>query len=217
MKKVMLITVVASVLIFGCSKEEIIEVQEPVNCENHQAESHMPLSVGNYWVYNTYRTDTLGNETITSSTDSVYVDRDTVVNGSTFFILKGDFYATLATGKIIRNENNSLISFEPSSQSEKIIFTNNNPNIIYDSQTVGSLFQVSVWTNSQKKNISVPVGSFNCWERESEAVPLNQGDPWGTRSSFRYYNNSIGVISNHFHFAASPDTHESRLISYNVN
>lgn len=31
----MLITVVSSVVIFGCSKEEIIEIQEPAPYDNH--------------------------------------------------------------------------------------------------------------------------------------------------------------------------------------
>ena len=59
----------------------------------------MPLSIGNYWVYDVYKTDTLRNVTITSSSDSAYVDRDTTINGSLFYILKGDFMQHWLLGK----------------------------------------------------------------------------------------------------------------------
>ena len=178
----------------------------------------MPLSVGNYWVYDTYRTDTLGIETIFSTSDSAYVDRDTTINGKTFYILEGDSYARLATGKIIKNENNSVIYFDVSDNTEKINFTTNNLGTIYNTENIGNnMFQLSTWTNAGLQNISVPAGSFNCHQRETEILPLIASHPLGTRTQFRYYNDDVGVVSSQFNFASSVDIFDTKLVRYNVN
>ncbi len=218
MKKVMLITTVVSVVIMGCSKEEPIEMPEPAPCNNHQTAEHMPLSVGNYWVYDVYRTDTLGSTSIMSSSDSAYVDRDTTINGNTYYIIEGDVYATLTTGEIIRNENNSILYFDTSSNTEKILFSTSNIETVYNTQNIGNnMFQLSNWTNPGQHNITVDAGSFDCHQRETEVLPLITNYPWGTRTQLRYYNDDVGVISNQFHFASSSEVFDTELVSYNVN
>ena len=217
MKKVMLIAAVSTTTIFGCSKEEIIEIQQPAPCNNNEAASHIPLSVGNYWVYDIYKTDFLGFETLFSSSDSTYIDRDTIINGNTFYIIEG-FGSTIATGKIIRNENESVIYFDTSNNTEKIQFSTNNLGTIYNTENVGNnMFQLSTWTNSTNQNITVPAGTYNCYQRETEFLPLIASYSWGTRTQFRYYNDDVGIISSQFFYASSSDVFDMKLVRYNVN
>jgi hypothetical protein len=52
-------------------------------------QQYSQLTLGNYWVYERYRYDSLGNETILGSQDSLTVVGDTIHNGNTYFILQG--------------------------------------------------------------------------------------------------------------------------------
>jgi hypothetical protein len=220
MKKVMLIAAISTATILGCSKEEIIELEEITVPQNSTAIiiDHIPLALGNYWVYDLYQTDTLGNVTRTPSADSAYVDRDTTINGQLFYIIEGNIYAQLATGGTLRNENNSVLYFDSTDNSEKVSFTTNNPGTRYNQVNIANnMFQLSVWTNQGLQSVDVPLGSFSCHQKETEIVPLTGSNAWGTRSQFQYYNPLVGVISSQFYFASSPDVYELKLIRFHLN
>jgi len=44
-----------------------------------------PMKTGNYWIYEVYKISTNGNEVITGGIDSIYVTKDTLINGNIFF------------------------------------------------------------------------------------------------------------------------------------
>lgn len=46
--------------------------------------AYLPAKVGNYWVYEAYTVDSMNVETDLHHTDSMWIDRDTVMNGATF-------------------------------------------------------------------------------------------------------------------------------------
>jgi len=219
MKNVMLIAVISTAVLIGCSKEKLTENKESSSsCVDYQSVDFIPLTIGNYWVYDTYRIDTLGNETISNSGDSAYVDRDTIINGKTFYIIEGDLYAKQAIGNNIRNENNSILYYNTSDNFEKIVFTTNSIGTVYNQANIGNnLLQLTTWTNAGTQNITVDAGNYLCYQRETEVTPLVSGYPIGTRSQYRYYNSSVGVVINQFFFASSPELYETRLVSYNIN
>ena len=215
MKKLMLTAVICSVVFFGCSKEE--EVKEDISpVETPQIIKHMPLAIGNYWVYDTYQIDTLGNESIFSSSDSAYVDRDTLINDKVYYIIEGDFNAKMATGNIIRNESNSILYSDGS-----IRFTTNNLASIFRRDTTnvggGNSIHMKIWVNVPTPTILVPAGSFACYDRETEMTPTQIDYPWGTRSQHSYYNKTAGVVLSEFHFYSSPSIFETRLVRFNIN
>ena len=88
----------ALVFLFSC-KKETEELQEN---NNQVPVSYMPLKIGNYWIYQTYKIDSLGNESIDGAVDSVRVTKDTLINGNTYFVLEGEFVSipSLATQPI---------------------------------------------------------------------------------------------------------------------
>lgn len=65
------------------------------SCQENEVESpethstYLPLAIGNYWVYEHYRVDSLGVETLLPDIDSVYVSRDTLIRNNQYFILEG--------------------------------------------------------------------------------------------------------------------------------
>ena len=51
--------------------------------------NYLPLSIGNNWGYQHVRIDTLGNEQILSTIDSVWMASDTIICGQTNYVFKG--------------------------------------------------------------------------------------------------------------------------------
>ncbi len=213
MKIPMLITIFISVVVFSCSKEELEIAPIVTNSQNIE---YLPLAIGNYWIYNTYSIDTLGNETLVGNRDSAYINRDTIINGKTHFFIEGDIYARIGIGNLIRSENNSIIDYNPSDSSDRIIFTTNNFGNVFWSDT-NTLFAYSSWVKTSLVNTSTNLGNFSCYEKVTEVIPLQQNYPWGTRNQYRYYNKNVGVVINQFYYSSSPNIFESRLINYNLN
>jgi len=211
----MLIAAISTVTILGCSKEEIIEVENTPSSSN-QSTAHMPLAIGNYWIYDTYSIDTLGNETLSNTSDSAFIARDTIINGATYYLVEGDFNARIAVGSYLRNEENSLVNFYGS-----ILFTTNNIGSIFSRDTIsiggGEYIYLSTWVNTQSASITVPAGTFNAYDKETEVVATQTEYPWGTRSFHTYYNKNVGAILNQYYYYSSPNVNESRLVRYHLN
>ena len=84
MKNLMPFAAMLLLINFSCTKEE----KKTPQSQNAYS-GFIPLSIGNYWVYEQVRIDTLGNETIGSMLDSAYVSADTIINGNTYYLLSG--------------------------------------------------------------------------------------------------------------------------------
>lgn len=54
-------------------------------------QSYCPLTIGSYWVYDWYQTDSTGALFSLSTSDSCFVSNDTVIGGDTFYIIEGTF------------------------------------------------------------------------------------------------------------------------------
>ena len=90
MKKVVYLICCIS-LMAACSKEEKEESPTKKN------QRYTPMTIGNYWVFEHVLIDTLGNETVMSKMDSIYISRTIQKRGSTYFVYAGThspFYPT---------------------------------------------------------------------------------------------------------------------------
>lgn len=84
MKKSWLVLVACSTII-SCKKNESSDLPTP---PPSGFKEYMPLQVGNYWVYNVYSEDTLGNKYLIDSNDTITVVGDTIIDSLTYFVLK---------------------------------------------------------------------------------------------------------------------------------
>jgi hypothetical protein len=71
--------------LISCKKEE----PEPSNPAPKA--NYVSLKIGNYWVYDRYRVDSLGNEELLNSTDSIIVKCDTVIHNKKYYVLENFF------------------------------------------------------------------------------------------------------------------------------
>jgi hypothetical protein len=217
MKKVMLIVAISTATILGCSKEEPIEIENASSSASiNQSKAHMPLTIGNYWVYDNYSIDTLGNETLNARSDSAFIARDTIISGATYYIVEGDFIAIIAVGNYLRNDNNSVVHFDGS-----MFFTTNNIGSIYrrDTTNIGwsDHIYMSSWVNPISATVAVPAGTFKAYDKEIEVISTQTNYPWGKRSQHTYYNENVGVVLNQNYYYGSPNVNESRLVRYHLN
>ena len=72
---------------FSCKKDTAISLPKP-NLSNNSASSQgslLPLTIGNYWIYEKSNDDTLGGLNLQGIFDSVYIAKDTFVAGEQYF------------------------------------------------------------------------------------------------------------------------------------
>jgi hypothetical protein len=81
MKKLFLL-VCMLVLLISCQKEE------PKPSNPTPQTNYLPLKIGNYWVYQRFHVDPLGNENLLNGTDSVVVKSDTTIRNKQYFVLE---------------------------------------------------------------------------------------------------------------------------------
>lgn len=78
MKKLLMLAFAAALFFFfSCKKDDDNNTITYPDYAN--------LKVGNYWVYQRFEIDTLGVETALDIYDSCYVEKDTLINGITYF------------------------------------------------------------------------------------------------------------------------------------
>ena len=91
MKKVVLTTLSIVTLIVGCKKAIEPEIQnQDCNSESVVQRANYPISIGSYWVYDTYKViDSSGVENVIRTSDTTRVIGDTTLNGEVYSIFRG--------------------------------------------------------------------------------------------------------------------------------
>jgi len=81
MKKIVFVCL-AVLSIVSCKKENVQDV--PVVTPAHVYKNYSNLKVGNYWIYERFNLDVDGNYSSLNQFDSLYVEKDTLINGVTY-------------------------------------------------------------------------------------------------------------------------------------
>jgi hypothetical protein len=76
-------------LLAACGRERDTVVPDA------QYQDGFPLAVGNYWIYRTTATYYNGHKQIFNTVDSVWIEKDTVVDGKRVFVQKSTYYPNL--------------------------------------------------------------------------------------------------------------------------
>ena len=177
------------------------------------------LKVGNYWVYQVYTIDTLGNATPTSDFDSCYISKDTIINGNTYYKMHRPGVAVIHPITYLRDSSTFIV--------------NHHGNIMFSSSDFSNLFTVrysiyppndtiyKTFERMTDKNLSISTsaGTFNTynfqvtyeiwpsWEVYLSIINLN------TR-----YAKGVGIITETMTmFITSSQYKERRLVRYHVN
>ncbi len=199
------------VLLSSCQKKG----QNPVapNASNDKIADYYPLSVGNYWIYEIYEGDSASDLTDQNRIDSIYVEKDSLINGKIFKVIKTTFLGQIT---LIRDSSDYIVT----SDGQKIFSTN--PAILTLSKQYFPEYDSSyflVW--NMKKTDSV----FNCPNGQylSKYVigTLTQIKPSDiknnkVRTIFSAYSKGIGLVGRRATFLVGGSFLEWRLIRYKI-
>ncbi len=205
-----LIALFSIICLLASCRKDVLETPPAANPPAvNSANDYFKLTVGNYWVYDNVKIDTLNVETILSSTDSAYVSADTVYRGNTYHELF-DFYYTVW----LRDSSGFMVD-----TTGKIYFTNQ----VFDLPLAfnyfgGSLGYSESMTVSSPVSVAVPAGTFNSYDWKTTAHCLQPSYPWAPiRYGHDYYSLGIGKVKQEYFYYSQPDRYERRLTHYHVH
>ena len=215
MKNLIYLFVASALLIMSCKKNTTDNVMPDEQTVVHNSYMY-PLAIGNYWVYGEFVIDSSGNETQNNITDSVYIDKETIISGQTYFRM---FYKDLYnSGQYFYYRDSSgyrvtlngiidpitgLIGDTLSTYTDSMNYYSKYVLVVQPpaSVTVQSEIFTDIYSVRSDSYLNPPFNtSFN---------PLHD---------FRLSGNKVGLLSYQFHFSSAPwNTFERRLIRFHLN
>ncbi len=214
MKYSVLFVLMSMVLFLACKKEN------NDNQDEIPVPDYTPLLIGSYWIYDHYKIDSLGNETQLTYSDSVRVDRDTLIRGNTYYILTGTNYPVnnqYGIVSMLRDSSDYLVNH----LGKRLFSSENFTDILY--QTNSIVDQDTLFTSSYKMEdpvdpVVVPAGTFdvlNCKGTIHITHPVN--GIINPRYINTMYAPSVGKVLETYIFLSSPMTYEKRLNRFFIN
>ncbi len=180
-------------------------------------DNYVPMSVGNYWVYQTHIIKLDGSEILEPKVDSVVITGDSIIDGHTFYVYEGTDYLS-DDWRILalrRADGDDII--DPDGQPH---FSATNFSDTLYQYTVTPAIDEWITFHYQMHNavekIVVPAGEFDALDFRG-TVRSNIPAPYPyPRLVHNYYASDVGlVLSNTFSFAFGT-TLEQRLVRYYI-
>jgi hypothetical protein len=197
--------IAALLLLVSCKKEQT--TYQPIP----QAD-YMALQVGNYWIFEGYEQDSSGTYIPTGDWDSVYISKDTVIRGETYYkkhaktlILSTNqqiYYVRDSAGYLVNHFGRILMSE-----------TNFSDTLFVDTLTP-QLFRGYAMMIGKDSVVSVPAGDFVSATMRMSVVPTDTASPFPTRYVYWVYGKDVGEIKSHLFFYGGDRHFETRLVRY---
>jgi hypothetical protein len=223
MKKQIFVFFVASVLFFfnACNTGN-----EP---KNNVLPVYLPLAVGNYWIYQTFNLDSLGNETAFNLLDSIVITKDTLINNQLYYAFGGIQNYAATFPEFLRDSVGYLVNIK----GQKTFSTNDFKNILvekdYYTPINGKnclLFTLKIKMNSAQKLIKTPAGEFNSLVASGLLTSFYYDNSGNLTDSLitdqnNYYAQNVGIVVQTYHyyftFEKLKNKYEKRLVRYKIN
>jgi hypothetical protein len=219
MKKqsIVILLVIIITVFFSCKKDKETPqtpAPSPVTYANYSK-----LATGNYWVYQQYDVDSVGNATIKNVVDSCYIEKDTLINSQTYYkMYRPNFIPSLSVS-YLRDSLHYIVN-----SAGKILFSSEDFSNVLEShyQTAApgdTVCHESRKMTDQNMSVSTPYGVFTTVNAKET---YNMYPNWSYHGSTRYihvrYAQNVGVVEEILpFFAGSPNYVERRLLRYHVN
>lgn len=207
------------IFMYSCKKDKDNETNPPEPAPSYK--NYGQLKVGNYWVYQLFEIDSSGAAAALPQFDSIYVEKDSSINGKTYYkIVKPKPY--VANQHDIYFERDSLHFIVASNG--RILFSSEDFSSIFFRQfiTAGpgdTVFSI-VQQMADKNQVAIsPSGSYATMNFK-EIYSFYPS--WSSFGSNRYkhtrYAENIGIVIETLpFFASNPNSFERRLLRYHLN
>jgi hypothetical protein len=210
MRRLIIIAFVLPIL-FSCNKENN-------EIEPSEVLTYFPLEIGNYWIYQHYKIDTLGNETILEAIDSITITKDTLIRGDNFFIFEGhsDMGFCDLDGSVLRDSSGYLVD-----SAGNIFFAESNFTdtlLTYAAFIDGdTVYTIDYKMEQHDIDVITPAGSFEVLNYRGTLIMHEEvEDLPSTRYMNNFYSKDVGKIVSTYLFMSVPYTYERRLVRYHI-
>lgn len=199
---------------FSCKKDESDDTSQ----NNQTYDNYFPLKIGNYWVYQYNKLDSNGITSPVEMVDSIAVDRDTIIQSKSYFILAGiNLGATNNNIEIVRDSNGYWVN-----QDGYIYLTAKNFTSKFNIRSIyaGQDTLLDLYDQMEKINevIDVPAGNFNVINKKTTVTYRNKiPGVDSVRYSHSYFSKNVGNIYSMVLFYSNPTIYEKKLLRYKIN
>jgi len=216
MKRIIVIAILALVIFYSCKKDTTIA--PPTKTNPPASVSYISLKVGNYWIYEMCTDDSTGTETSLNKTDSLYIQRDTVIGGKTYYYFQISDPNTLSASLPLQNQWVTDSSGFLKYYGQKYVamdYVHLNDTITRDTMTWGVVINTCpvAFTNDV-----VPAGTFSGVSmnlRLRYLHPTPHSSPYV--AGYSRYSQGIGLVHHRTSFASDPRYGNTwRLVRYHI-
>lgn len=188
--------------------------------------AYLQLSPGNYWVYEHYKIDSLGNETQVQRTDSIVITGDTMINNQLYYIFEGTMFGASPRRVLgyFRDSAKHLVNHEGWIAFSETNFSHPiNSLVDYHPQT-DTLFTSHTLMEDPGTPVTVPAGTFTALNAKYYLTlyyhNMNLGDEIGQVGLNKFFGQGVGeilyeyiMVSEYYH---DKTTRGRRLVRYSV-
>ncbi len=137
----------------SCKKDKPVDLTYP---------DYSMLNVGNYWVYERFMVDSLGNATSLNQFDSCYIEKDTLLSGNTYFKMRypDDFDQNVYRTNFFRDSSGYTIDYLGNIYFSATDFTSTFYSVYNIQLGNDTLYHSTAMMTDKDEVISVPAGSF---------------------------------------------------------
>jgi hypothetical protein len=207
--------------VISCKDDDIVE--PPVSDPDPILLEHMPIAIGNYWVYEHYYIDESNVERKMNEVDSVVISRDTNIRGKRFYILEGTNYPYVRQNKwgivnIFRDSAGYLVTDKGEILFSATNFSDTFSQGVFTSSSGDTLY--SYYTKMEKVSslVTTPSGTYNVLDLRNTLVFTDPriGGGRNERAIHNYYAKGVGRVLSTWLFSGDKGHHERRLVRYKV-
>lgn len=196
--------IVIGLILFTLSCESRI-VEPTIN--NEKVVDFYPLNIGNYWVYKVYQGDSKNNYREQVEVDSFYVEKDSLINGKIYKVVKGTYLNELY---LIRDSANYLVT----ANSQKLFTINKTDETLSKRTYVGQdlEFELTTKMNKTDSTFKTPLGNYACKFLTSTLKCLSPNNDFKDRKGYYAYAKGVGMIGRKLSYLLTDAYLEMKLI-----
>lgn len=217
MRKLVAIAFVV-ITISSCQKHD------PAPDETSLKSVYLPLTVGNYWIYEHFEVESNGNETKLSFQDSLVITKDTLINGYKYFVLEGvkyPFTNQWSVIDIIRDSSKYLVNHDGKTLFSENNFTDTLYQFVDLFNNVDTVYSVFYMMQKPDNSVTVSAGTFDVLNFNGFLklfYPSNTGVDIVYENLKTYYAPGVGrVLISYKWYSNREKKIERRLVRYRAD
>ena len=209
MKKVLL-CLAGLALLTACNEEPDPVIQ--------QIPDYFPLSVGNYWIYDHYEVMETGEERILERSDSIYIEKDTLIGSEVYYVIKGSSFLCghFFSGKdyqIIRDSVGYLVNEDGQILMSSVCFDEPLGEYIYTMPDDDTLYTGSYSMQTEPALVNVPAGEFDVINCRAEIIVYDEDSTRVRYTDNLYHAGAIDIVE--VVCQLDDDCHRALLVGHN--